>query len=181
MVRPASLALAALFYALPAHGACGVISSRPCLRSLTPLLRIAALPSSPHSLHFFATALTMAFATPTNSTAVEDKSAHDNDKNDTAPLALPATPFSDNSTAGKLDLAAGGQTVKLDALGPMVVNVDGSLSRISNWDKMTEMEQKSTMRVLGKRNKARLDALKEKEKEQEAGAGSGGDGVKDEL
>ena len=71
----------------------------------------------------------------------------------------------------------------MDALGPMVVNVDGSLSRISNWDKMTDMEQKSTMRVLGKRNKARLEALKKKEneKEQEAGLGSGGDGVKDEL
>ena len=66
----------------------------------------------------------------------------------------------------------------------MVVNVDGSLSRISNWDKMTEMEQKSTMRVLGKRNKARLEALKEKEKAggKEADVGSGAvDGVKDEL
>jgi len=62
--------------------------------------------------------------------------------------------------------------------------VDGSLSRISNWDKMTEMEQKSTIRVLGKRNKARLEALKEKEqeKEKEAQAGSGAvDEVKAEL
>jgi predicted Fe-S protein YdhL (DUF1289 family) len=63
----------------------------------------------------------------------------------------------------------------------MVVNVDGSLSRISNWDKMTEMEQKSTMRVLGKRNKARLEALKEKEKEKEAEAEGGGGALKDEL
>jgi len=125
----------------------------------------------------------MASATPTNTTAVEDKSSDDSNDNNTAPLALPATPFSDNSTAGTLDLAAGGQTVKLDALGPMVVNVDGSLSRISNWDKMTEMEQKSTMRVLGKRNKARLEALKEKgtRKEQETKGGSGGHGEKGEL
>ncbi|CAI7595666.1 unnamed protein product [Penicillium pancosmium] len=59
----------------------------------------------------------------------------------------------------RLDLGADGG-VSLDHLGPMVVNVDGTLSRISNWDKMTEMEQKSTLRILGKRNKQRLEALK---------------------
>ena len=127
----------------------------------------------------------MASTTPSNSNSstTEDTSS----ENNTAPLALPATPFSSNnndSSIGQLDLANGGQTVKLDALGPMVVNVDGSLSRISNWDKMTEMEQKSTMRVLGKRNKARLEALKEKEKEKETEAESRGGavgGAKDEL
>lgn len=45
----------------------------------------------------------------------------------------------------------------------MVVNQDGTLSRISNWDKMTEGEQKNTMRIIGKRNKQRLDALKQQE------------------
>lgn len=121
-----------------------------------------------------------AAASNSNSTTAEGDTSLNNAKLDTsAPLALPATPFSDNSSIGQLDLANGGQTVKLDSLGPMVVNVDGSLSRISNWDKMTEMEQKSTMRVLGKRNKARLEALKEKEKGKEAQAGS--DGQKDEL
>lgn len=59
----------------------------------------------------------------------------------------------------RLDLGADGG-VSLDHLGPMVVNVDGTLSRIGNWDQMTEMEQTSTMRVLGKRNKQRLEALK---------------------
>jgi hypothetical protein len=59
----------------------------------------------------------------------------------------------------RLDLGADGG-VSLDHLGPMVVNVDGTLSRIGNWDQMTEMEQKSTLRVLGKRNKQRLEALK---------------------
>ena len=185
MVRPASLAIAALFSALPAHAALSATSSRSCLRSLTPLLRTATFPSSFHSLHLFATAPTMAAATPasSNSSTIEDTSSDQN----TAPLALPATPFSsstNDSSIGQLDLANGGQTVKLDALGPMVVNVDGSLSRISNWDKMTEMEQKSTIRVLGKRNKARLEALKEKEqeKEKEAQAGSGAvDEVKAEL
>lgn len=42
----------------------------------------------------------------------------------------------------------------------MVVNTDGTLSRIANWDGMTEIEKKTTLRVLGKRNKQRLEALK---------------------
>lgn len=61
----------------------------------------------------------------------------------------------------RLDLGAeGGSTVTLDHLGPMVVNVDGTLSRIGNWDQMTEIERKNTLRILGKRNKQRLEALK---------------------
>jgi predicted Fe-S protein YdhL (DUF1289 family) len=42
----------------------------------------------------------------------------------------------------------------------MVVNADGTLSRITNWEKMTEIEQKNTIRILAKRNKERLDKLK---------------------
>jgi len=74
-------------------------------------------------------------------------------------LALPATASNDRSHI--LDVGEGG-SVKLDHLGPMVVNQDGTLSRISNWDKMSEDEQKNTVRVIGKRNQQRLAALKEK-------------------
>lgn len=31
--------------------------------------------------------------------------------------------------------------VKMDALGPVVVNLDGSMRRISNWHEMTERER----------------------------------------
>jgi hypothetical protein len=79
---------------------------------------------------------------------------------DTKPLALPAVPSNKEGKAQQLDLSQPGQTVKLDALGPMVVNVDGTLSRISNWEKMTEMERKNTVRVIGKRNRERLAKLK---------------------
>lgn len=73
-----------------------------------------------------------------------------------APLALPEAP----SNATQLDMSNGGTTVSLDHLGPMVVNVDGTVSRISNWDKMAEIEKTATIRIIGKRNKARLEALK---------------------
>jgi hypothetical protein len=77
-------------------------------------------------------------------------------------LALPSTESSgDSQQARKLDLSAeGGSSVTLDHLGPMVVNVDGTMSRISNWEQMAEIERKNTLRIIGKRNKQRLDALK---------------------
>ncbi|THC96748.1 hypothetical protein EYZ11_003757 [Aspergillus tanneri] len=74
-------------------------------------------------------------------------------------LALP-----DASTAGfqsaELDISGGDSTVKLDHLGPLVVNQDGTLSRITNWGQMTEIERLNTLRVLGKRNKLRMEAVK---------------------
>lgn len=39
----------------------------------------------------------------------------------------------------------------------------GTLSRITNWAKMTERERATTMRVLVKRNRERLQAVKERE------------------
>lgn len=50
--------------------------------------------------------------------------------------------------------------MKLDHLGPMVVNADGTLSRISNWEQMAEIERSNTVRVIGRRNKVRLEKLR---------------------
>ncbi|KAG8776425.1 hypothetical protein FRB91_001193 [Serendipita sp. 411] len=50
-------------------------------------------------------------------------------------------------------------TMKMDNLGPMIVNSDGTLSRISNWQEMSEIERARTVKVLLKRNKIRLDTL----------------------
>lgn len=40
------------------------------------------------------------------------------------------------------------------------VNKDGTLSRIHNWDKMTDAERERTLRVLGKRNQSRMADLR---------------------
>lgn len=81
------------------------------------------------------------------------------------PLALPEVPH--NGTT-QLDMSSGSTTVKLDHLGPMVVNVDGTLARITNWQEMTEAERSSTLRIVGIRNKSRLEVLKKKQADQEA-------------
>ena len=75
------------------------------------------------------------------------------------PLALPEAP---HNSATQLDMSNGDASVKLDHLGPMVVNVDGTLSRISNWDKMADIEKENTLRIIGKRNQARLESLRAK-------------------
>ncbi|WVQ76598.1 hypothetical protein IAR50_006270 [Cryptococcus sp. DSM 104548] len=63
----------------------------------------------------------------------------------------------------KLDLG-GGNVVKLDKLGPMIINSDGTLSRIQNWQDLHPIEQERTVRLLvKKRNLVRLKQQEEKE------------------
>lgn len=52
-----------------------------------------------------------------------------------------------------------GPGVALEALGPVVVHTDGSISRIENWSEMTDAEQAATRRIIGKRNEERRAAL----------------------
>ncbi|OCH86235.1 hypothetical protein OBBRIDRAFT_738328 [Obba rivulosa] len=64
---------------------------------------------------------------------------------------LLASPDSSNSDSSSNEFAAGLE-MKLDSLGPMVVNSDGTISRIANWQSMTDAEKERTMRVVGARN-----------------------------
>ncbi|CAG8891281.1 unnamed protein product [Penicillium egyptiacum] len=93
-------------------------------------------------------------------------------KNLYLPASDPSNPIANQQGEGgiKIDMSGGGTEVKLDHLGPMVVNVDGTLSQIGNWQQMTEIEKTNTLRVLGKRNQKRLEALRAKEK-AEGGSG----------
>ncbi|KAI0392456.1 hypothetical protein F5Y17DRAFT_436434 [Xylariaceae sp. FL0594] len=87
------------------------------------------------------------------------------------PLALPPA-TSDGSQSSTIEV--NGAALKLDHLGPLVVNEDGTMSRIANWDKMIDIERENTLRKLGKRNQMRLAKLRaaaaaqkpESEKEQ---------------
>lgn len=72
-------------------------------------------------------------------------------------LALPAA----EDAATRVEV--GGAPVKLDHLGPVVVNTDGTLSRITNWVDMTEAERARTTKIITKRNEKRLKALRSRE------------------
>ncbi|TQV94164.1 fungal specific transcription factor [Cordyceps javanica] len=73
-----------------------------------------------------------------------------------------------------LDVSGDGSTVKLSELGPLVVNVDGTVARISNWKEMTDAERETTVRMVGRRNKQRLEALKKSKAAEEEGRGESG-------
>ncbi len=79
------------------------------------------------------------------------------------PLALPEAP---HNSSTQLDMSSGSASVSLDHLGPMVVNVDGTMSRISNWAEMADIEKENTVRIISARNKMRLGALRAKEGEK---------------
>ncbi|KAL6871207.1 hypothetical protein J3F83DRAFT_646461 [Trichoderma novae-zelandiae] len=89
-----------------------------------------------------------------NPTSSEQPSAESVPRN-----ALPAPSSSEDIPT--LDVSGSGSTVKLDALGPLVVNVDGTMSRIANWAKMADIERENTLRIIGKRNQERLAALRQ--------------------
>eukprot|EP00931_Biecheleriopsis_adriatica_P086183 TRINITY_DN60896_c0_g1_i1.p1 TRINITY_DN60896_c0_g1~~TRINITY_DN60896_c0_g1_i1.p1 ORF type:complete len:111 (+),score=31.60 TRINITY_DN60896_c0_g1_i1:24-356(+) len=84
------------------------------------------------------------------------------DKKEQDPLAIEGSDVV-SSTACESEertLLVDGNPVKMDNLGPLVVNTDGTISRINNWHEMTESEQQKTLRVIGKRNQQRLAKLR---------------------
>ena len=58
-------------------------------------------------------------------------------------LALPQPPPSGSggSSGGTAPQTGPSQTLQMDHLGPMVIGSDGTISRISNWDKLNQREQ----------------------------------------
>ncbi|VDC02249.1 unnamed protein product [Peniophora sp. CBMAI 1063] len=78
-------------------------------------------------------------------------------------LPAPADPSTEPRTDGigdKAQMDVDGKSVPLDHLGPMIINTDGTISRITNWLDMTEDERKRTLRLLVKRNRVRLATQK---------------------
>ncbi|KAI1184255.1 hypothetical protein F5B17DRAFT_412732 [Nemania serpens] len=83
---------------------------------------------------------TMAAPENNNSTSTTQPSAP---SHPATPLpALPAA--GDPSSLSSPTLEVGGSALRLDHLGPLVVNADGTLSRIANWEKMAEIERENT-------------------------------------
>ncbi|KAF9424995.1 hypothetical protein BGZ94_007942 [Podila epigama] len=72
-------------------------------------------------------------------------------------LALPAPGDADPNIN---QLEVNGKDLKLDAIGPVVVNEDGTMSRIDNWAEMAEIEKSNVRRILLKRNEQRLKRLR---------------------
>lgn len=77
------------------------------------------------------------------------------------PLPLPEPPAASEDGSAARQLEVGGEGLKLDHLGPLVVHQDGTMSRIGNWGEMSELERENTLRIIGKRNQMRLKKLRQ--------------------
>lgn len=66
-----------------------------------------------------------------------------------------------SSSSATNHLRVGGEAVKLESLGPVVINANGTLSRLNNWHEMTEPEKCATKRMIAKRNEVRRQTLAE--------------------
>lgn len=110
----------------------------------------------------------------TSQTQDPNPSSQDPKTRQEQPLPLPEPSLSNAGNAThQIDLSYGTGTAKLDHLGPLVVNTDGTLSRIGNWAQMMEVERTNTLRVLGRRNQVRLKALREQQQQQQREEGKG--------
>mmetsp|Transcript_4428 Transcript_4428/g.8224 ORF Transcript_4428/g.8224 Transcript_4428/m.8224 type:complete len:122 (-) Transcript_4428:2530-2895(-) len=88
-----------------------------------------------------------------NSTALRVSSSGSSSPS-TTPSATPSSSAFDDATTEESEAS-------LEMLGPIVLNTDGTMSRISNWREMTSAERESAKRLIAKRNKSRKAALSE--------------------
>ena len=58
-----------------------------------------------------------------------------------------------------------GEKVKLDDIGPIIVNDDCSMRRIANWETLTQREKNGAQRRVATRNKRRLEHCRKLEQE----------------
>ncbi|KAI0518363.1 hypothetical protein F5B22DRAFT_645127 [Xylaria bambusicola] len=83
-----------------------------------------------------------------------------NNETQSEPQSTPSLPALPAAGDAAPTLEVDGAALRLDHLGPLVVNEDGTLSRIANWEKMADIERENTLRILGKRNQMRLAKLR---------------------
>jgi len=84
---------------------------------------------------------------------------------DAKPMALPKG-SSRGAEGGAAGLEVGGRKVAMDHLGPVVVNSDGTISRITNWDTLSARERETALRRISKRNNERKEQLLQADKLQ---------------
>ncbi len=111
----------------------------------------------------------------TSSSDPEPASAQ-SDKQREPNMDLPRLPPSDPNDTSIPSLKLG-EKFKMDHLGPIIINPDGTTRRIGNWENMTETEREVAWRRISQRNKVRIDSLNQglSGEEQATGQNEAGD------
>ncbi|RYH07105.1 hypothetical protein EON65_42090 [archaeon] len=92
---------------------------------------------------------------------------------------LPLLPAVAENKEGYRTLSLG-ETLPMDELGPIIINPDGTTRRITNWDNLSKQEQLNTWRVISKRNKKRVEALRRHQSESSTTTEPAAEVVEDE-
>jgi len=93
-----------------------------------------------------------------NENAIIQDSNTDINSSEKKDIELPQLPMSDPNDESIPTLKFG-ETLRLDALGPIIINTDGSTRRIDNWNELSEQEKEVSWRRISKRNEERRKAL----------------------
>ena len=89
-----------------------------------------------------------------------------NSNNNEEKREIPALPALSNCAANEEDnvnvLTLDGDALTFERLGPMIINTDGTVRRIANWDILSPQEKESSWRLISARNRKRVEELKRK-------------------
>jgi hypothetical protein len=89
-----------------------------------------------------------------------------NSNNNEEKMEIPALPALSNYAANEEDnvnvLTLDGDALTFERLGPMIINTDGTVRRIANWDILSPQEKESSWRLISARNRKRVEELKRK-------------------
>ena len=89
-----------------------------------------------------------------------------NSSNNEGNRELPALPALANHAENEGDnvnvLTLDGDALTFERLGPMIINTDGTVRRIANWDILSPQEKESSWRLISARNRKRVEELKRK-------------------
>jgi hypothetical protein len=97
--------------------------------------------------------------TSTYATAhTSDDDTSEKDVNNGVKNEVPQLPMADpNDTS--IPTLKFGESLRLEELGPIIINSDGSTRRIENWNQLSDQEKEVSWRRISKRNEERRKAL----------------------
>jgi len=96
--------------------------------------------------------------------APNDLRKEDKDEGAERISGIPLLPAATTGESRQIEL--GGEALKMDDLGPIIVNADGTTRRISNWETLSKQEKESSWRLIAARNKRRIKDLERKQKNE---------------
>ena len=79
---------------------------------------------------------------------------------------IPQLPPPDPNSSKDVPTIQLGETIRFEEWGPVILQTDGSMRRIDNWEQLSEREKEVTWKRISKRNEQRRQQLLEAQQQQ---------------